>query len=508
MNSYVGLIFFLAAIAAGLLLERRDRRTRVTAATWLPFFWIFICASRSVSQWLGPGGTVGDGAAVDASLNGSPVDRLVLGVVIAWGLAVVWRRRETVWRLVQSNPWLLIFVLYLGLSVAWSDIGAVSLRRWFRLFGHVVMAAVLVSEPSPIEAVRSVLRRCAYVLVLVSVLFVRSYPDLGTMYTGEGKRYWTGAAVMKNGLAHLALIFTFVLVWDLVTRKARQVLTHRAAATFDIAVIILGLWLLRAEGRNSSATATACMALLVAILALSRLGWAKRAFARSGAVIVFGILVFFGVQSIAGVLESAVGLLGRDMTFTDRVPLWNVLMEFVLQSPLIGYGYGGFWTPDRARAVAAQTIAVTEAHNGYLEILLAGGLIGIVLFALVLARTVLNIQQNHATDYEYGVLRLSLFVLALVTNVTESCFIRERDLMTIVFFVIVFNDGVPLKSWKFAGAPQESGRAKPPARPARTNRWGVVAPLPQARVSQVSPARHPSSAGHVRSARVQPRGLS
>ena len=183
-------------------------------------------------------------------------------------------------------------------------------------------------------------------------------------------------------------------------------------------------------------------------------------------------------------------------------------MEFVLECPLTGYGYGGFWTSERARAVAAQTIAVTEAHNGYLEILLAGGLIGIALFVLVLAGAVLNIQRNQATDYEYGVLRLSLFVLALVASVTESSFIRERDLMTIVFFVIVFNDGLPLKSWKFGGAPQESGRAKPWARPVRTNRWGLVVPLPQAPVSQVSPARHSWSAGHVRSGRVYPRGLS
>ena len=296
-------------------------------------------------------------------------------------------------------------------------------------------------------------------------------------------------------------------MWDLVTRKARLVSTQRAATSFDVAVIVLGLWLLKAEGGNSSAAATACMALLVAIVAVSRLSWAKRAFARSGAVIIGGVLLFFGVQSIVGVVESAVGLLGRDMTFTDRVPLWNSLMEFVLEHPLTGYGYGGFWTADRVRAVAAQTIDVTEAHNGYLEVLLAGGLIGIGLFVLALARAVLNIQRNQTTDYEYGVLRLSLFVLALVANVTESCFIRERDLMTVVFFVIVFNDGLPLKSWKFAGAPQESARAKPPAR-VRTNHWGLIVPLPQAPASLVTRARYSLSAGHVRSARIWPRGLS
>ena len=103
----------------------------------------------------------GDSAAVDASLNGSPAplpgSRCGDCLGTRGGLAPEGDGRAA--RPVEPMaPDSRALSRTLGRLV---DIGAVSLRRWFRLVGHVVMAAVLVSEPSPIEAVRSVLRRCA-----------------------------------------------------------------------------------------------------------------------------------------------------------------------------------------------------------------------------------------------------------------------------------------------------------------------------------------------------------
>jgi len=451
MSPTFALLLCLAVIAGGFLLERRHRRPGVTAAAWLPFFWMTICASRSISQWLDVGGVNGrfedQADYLESSLNGSPVDRFVLGAMIVLGALIVARRKGTVRRLIESNRWLLILVLYLGVSAAWSDIGAVSLRRWLRLAGHVVMAAVLVSEPGPIEAVRSVMRRCAYFLIPLSVVFIKYYPHLGVLYTNEGKKLWAGVAIMKNGLAHLALVFTVVLVWELVAGRRSAVRTAGSVGLFDVSNVVLGLYLLRADGISSSATAIALMGLALAILALSRLAGFKRAFARSGTFIMVAACLFFVAESIFGVVESVVTLLGRNMTFTDRVPLWNVLIEFATERPLLGYGYSGFWTVTRARGIAQQAEAVTEAHNGYLEILLAGGVIGIALLALVLITALMKIERNDASDYDYNVLRLSFFVIVLIANVTESSFVRERDLMSFVFFVIAMNNAVPL-SWR------------------------------------------------------------
>ena len=44
------------------------------------------------------------------------------------------------------------FLVYLGITVLWSDISLVSARRWVRLAGNLSMAAVLMTEPEPLES--------------------------------------------------------------------------------------------------------------------------------------------------------------------------------------------------------------------------------------------------------------------------------------------------------------------------------------------------------------------
>lgn len=470
MTPIVAALLCIAAIAAGFVLEHRERRARVTLAAWLPWFWMAINASRSVGQWVGTRslyeGGADEASQLRANLGGSPVDGAVLGTVIALGALVILSRRGAVERIVRDNKWLLVFVLYLGASVLWSDIPVASLRRWVGLAGHLVMAGVLVSEPAPLESVRMVFRRCAYFLIPISVLFVKYFPDLGLLYMNDGHRVWTGAAIMKNGLGHLALVFTFFVIWDLLTRKARGRPTGRLSTIFDVTIIAMGLYLLRAEGTNSSAAAIACMVLVVAVLVASRLPVARRAFARSSAVVVIGACLFVVVDSALGVIESLVGLLGRDMTFTGRVPLWNTLMDFGFRSPVYGYGYGGFWTVGRATVVAARAGALTQAHNGYLDVFLEGGFLGLVLLVPALILVLMKIQRTNVKDYDYGVLRLSFFALVLITNVTESCLARERGLMSFLFFMIAMNDGVRLQSWVSAALPSPGARGAKAA-PAR-----------------------------------------
>ena len=74
-------------------------------------------------------------------------------------------------------------------------------------------------------------------------------------------------------------------------------------------------------------------------------------------------------------------LIGRDMSFTGRLPLWEMSLQAARVHPLLGYGYNGFWTDD-SRAVqyiwAMITWKAPSAHNGYLDIVLQIGLIGLV----------------------------------------------------------------------------------------------------------------------------------
>src|SRR2546427_4902339 len=149
-----------------------------------------ICASRSVNEWLNPlllkTPSVDQGDYLEGSLNGSPVDRLVLTIAIVWGVVIIYKRRGAAAAILKNSKALLAFTLYLGVTVLWSDISDVSFKRWVRLVGNLVMAVVLMTEAQPLESVRAVFRRTAYLLIPLSVIFIKYFPRLGVLYIRKG----------------------------------------------------------------------------------------------------------------------------------------------------------------------------------------------------------------------------------------------------------------------------------------------------------------------------------
>jgi O-antigen ligase len=62
---------------------------------------------------------------------------------------------------------------------------------------------------------------------------------------------------------------------------------------------------------------------------------------------------------------------------SGRVELWANLETYVATDPVFGYGFGAFWNPQHLRDVErAVGWAAVVAHNGFLDEILATGLIG------------------------------------------------------------------------------------------------------------------------------------
>jgi exopolysaccharide production protein ExoQ len=171
-------LVLLAAFAIFWWLIKRDTAARkgTSCATWVPTLWVGIIASRNLSAWLGFGG------ATD-SLEGSPLDRLFFfGMIIA--AFVVLSRRRLIWSSIIADNWaIFLFYGFLLLSVLWAEHPFVSFKRWFKEFGNILVVLIILTEEDPLEAFRAVFMRCAYVLLPLSVVFIRYFPDLGRYYS-------------------------------------------------------------------------------------------------------------------------------------------------------------------------------------------------------------------------------------------------------------------------------------------------------------------------------------
>ena len=92
------LAFLVCAIGtASLFYLDRDNLARNSKALWLPTIWLWIIGSRPVSAWLGIWlgvGQLGSGQGLDAQLDGSPVDAVILMGLLAAAVAVLLRRKQ------------------------------------------------------------------------------------------------------------------------------------------------------------------------------------------------------------------------------------------------------------------------------------------------------------------------------------------------------------------------------------------------------------------------------
>src|SRR5439155_9471979 len=112
----------------------------------------------------------------------------------------------------------------------------------------------------PIAAIKAVLARCTYLLVPLSVLFIKFYPSLGyVIHQLSWEPTYVGVAMEKNALGNLALVCGLFLFWNLIGLYTR---TSKAADKTElwihVMLLLMIIWLL-VKARCS--TALACIVL-------------------------------------------------------------------------------------------------------------------------------------------------------------------------------------------------------------------------------------------------------
>jgi O-antigen ligase len=384
-----------------------------STALWVPVAWMFLAGSRYVSSWLNVGPRF---ASANDYAEGSPVDRAVFFALIVAGIVILARRKIDWPRLLFDNKWIVLYLLYCLASMAWSDEPTLLMKRWVKDLGNPIMALVILTEPRPYEAVGVVLRRLAILLLPLSVLFIKYYPELGRDYKADGTPMFTGVGHQKNDLGLMCLMAGIYLFWELLQRRENRhpgfMQQHKI-----IAVVLTGMlaWLLR---MSESQTSFVCLVAAVLLLLLGRI-------ARRPATI-FGVLLCAAVAlpfaEMLNLKELALSFLGRDPSLTNRTAIWQTLETFDV-NPLVGVGYMSFWTGARLEEVWRQTgSTINQAHNGYLEQYLNLGYIGVAFIAVIVLSGLLKVRRHLNDDQAAGILRLCFIVSAVLYNYTEASF--------------------------------------------------------------------------------------
>jgi exopolysaccharide production protein ExoQ len=446
-----------AIIVWQLLRLSRESQVRTSGALWLPFFWLFIASSRNVSDWL----HVSSSGGQERYLEGNPLDRALLSLVIGIAVIVLIQRGPKAFTLIRASYPVIIYFAYCGISFLWSDYPDVSFKRWFRALGDLVMVLVVLTDRDALGSFRRLFTRLGIVLMTVSILFIRYFPDLGRTYSEGGTPAWCGVATDKNALGMLCMVFGLPAVFRfLQLYTQREGPRQKKLLIAQGSIVAMAVYLIF---EAHSATAMSCFYMAGGVMALTFLfRWARKpAIMHAMVFTVLGAAVsalFLGIGS--GMVQD----LGRDSTLTGRTNIWKAALPLV-PSPVVGAGFESFWIGPRLQQVEISIgQEINEAHNGYIEIYLNLGWVGVALLMFILLNGYSRISSAVRRQTQMGSLRLAYFIVAVAYDFSEAGFKME----SIVWFCLLLSCAVTSRMQVFrdptdpkkpaAGTPQ-IGRA-------------------------------------------------
>lgn len=415
--------FLLCAIGtASLFYLDRDRTARNAKALWLPVMWLWIVGSRPVSAWLaiwfGIGSAAGQG--LDAQLDGSPMDAIVFMLLTASALIVLLRRKQRATSLLRSSGPLMVFFLYTLLSCSWSPFPDVAFKRWIKDVGDLAMIIVIATDPEPIAALRRVFSRVGFVLLPASILLIR-YTAVGRAYDPSGGPMNTGVTTNKNTLGLITFTISLGALWSLISllrskrspSRKRQLVARATLLVFGVAVL----------QQAHSATSIACFALGTFLILATNLSFFRQ---RPGGVhaLVVTILLLGAISMFFGGEATVAGALGRDPSLSSRTDIWRAVIP-ICPNPLVGAGFESFWNGYGkyvTQGLSRYERGLNSAHDGYIEVYLNLGWIGVGLTVALLIsgyrRSCAAFRQNH----EIGGLMLAYVSTAAIYSITEAGF--------------------------------------------------------------------------------------
>jgi len=433
MPPIIASIVSLVVILSLFYFDRREN-SRLSKSLWIPAVWLFLISSRPVSLWLGMDQSLDSVDATQAYVEGSPIDRAVFALLLLSALAVLVARMDRVGPVLRRNTLILLFLSFCAASILWSDFPFVAFKRFTKALGDLGMVLIILTEAEPIVALRRLVTRLGFLLFPLSVLFIKYYPEIGRRLTNSWTEEPIGVTTQKNQLGLDCMMYGVIFLWMILSvYREREDPNRRRRLIAYGSIIVMIIWLL---SQCNSTTSITGLVSAGGVMWLTSHPSRNRFFVHLLVLAVLGLAVTALFFNPGG---GMVGALGKDPTLTGRTQTWGLVLG-LHTNPWIGTGFESFWLGPRLEAMrsALPNFPITQAHNGYIEVYLNLGWIGIGFLALLLLtgyrRIIVCLRRNRLT----GSVLLGLFLCTLFFAFTEAAF-RLMTLSWIFLLLVIIS---------------------------------------------------------------------
>ncbi|MEP3629344.1 MAG: O-antigen ligase family protein [Hyphomicrobiales bacterium] len=307
---------------------------------------------------------------------------------------------------------LLAVLIVFAISLLWSDYAGVGLRRLVVqcfIVGSIMLACFGAPKPMRIFDILFLFAGFLVVLNLAAVVIKPAGP-LGH----------EGIYPQKNYLGLVAVTSSLLALYKITFGRG---LWRFAGGFVWLATLVL---LVASQSKTSLGLAflAPAAALGVAIFAHQMRLW-------SGLIVfvTIGFLLFaffFGEAAFIWTFSSLAQTIFGDPTLTSRTEIWAFSSDMINQRPLLGFGFGSFWstgdTGPVARLAPGFVARLNHSHNGYYDMIIQVGLVGFVLFLVFLFCLLNTAGAAVRRRFKLSWLFLTLVIYVMSSNLMETSY--------------------------------------------------------------------------------------
>jgi exopolysaccharide production protein ExoQ len=370
------------------------------------------------------------------------IDRTIKIGMIAISCVLIATRWPLARLLVKNiNPGLAAFMVLIPLSALWSIDSAATLLRFTTLIAIVLLCFAIPLARWDRQRLQQVaLPPVMTILVLSLVIGIfspESVKEIGTDISLNNS--WHGITFQKNQFGTTASIVAILCLHRWLAPGKRSFWT--------IAGIAIALTCLLLSRSSTSLLGTIVVVFFMVLV--MRVPVIKERFstlvviATFATILVYALAVQNLIPGVGKLLAPIMEMTGKDMTFSARSVIWDVIKQRSEAAPWLGTGYGAYWTPVPTPSspsyvfMALMHFYPTSSHNGYLDVLNDMGRVGLICLLAFLVYFVRQALQLMPFDRGQAILYLALLFQQMIDNLSESEWFSRTATCTILILASI-----------------------------------------------------------------------
>lgn len=334
---------------------------------------------------------------------------------------------------------LVLILSYVFISAIWSDVSSISLRRSVLL----IISSLTLFHLIYLNGIYSSIRIFSNIIIALTILsFIAAILIPNGIHLPSDRELgivgdWRGIFYHKNNLGLISALATIISFIVFINVKSKS---------WFLVLSVCTLTLLFSGSKTS----------LILVFPALILGYIYRHSLLSDSIknaLLFNILTIISFLFLIAFFiifnDEIFHLFSDPNSFTGRAGIWDVLLKLIAERPLLGHGFGSIFNVGLDSPMLKYTNSysfewinvIPHGHNGYLDVIVALGIIGFCLvfyfFILFPFRYLRNLNRSFV--YNYSHIFCAILVFMLLHNTFETSILNgARQGWFVMLSIFVF----------------------------------------------------------------------